>query len=114
MAEVNTVLSESEWIIDSGASDHITYDLSSFHSFTEFNQPKTVILGDRGKLEALGRGEIHVYARVGEIDRLISLSNVLYVPGMRRKLISATIAQVLFQLEGLYCVMMRASLCLLE
>ena len=76
------------WILDSGASDHMSYDRSSFENFKTFQTPRKVKLGDYNETEAIGFGDIRMVAELkGSRDQFI-LKKVLYVPGIRRKLIS--------------------------
>ena len=49
----------SDWIVDSGATSHMTPERSCFHSY-HLISPKGVILGDDTVLEAVGKGQIVV------------------------------------------------------
>ena len=48
----------NQWIIDSGASAHMTYDFDIFSSYEQFTSPEPVVLGDGNKCFAIGTGTI--------------------------------------------------------
>lgn len=78
----------SGWIIDSGATDHISNDENSFSSLTYFDSPRLVKLGDFNALKAIGIGNVNVLSNVENVKKNVELTNVLFVPGLRRKVIS--------------------------
>ena len=65
----------SSWIVDTGASDHITYDHTLFSSTTTLPKPTHVILPDRS---------IKSVTRVGQIplQSNLVLQHVLYVQNL--------------------------------
>jgi len=71
----------SSWIVDTGASDHITYDHTLFSSTTTLPKPTHVILPDRS---------IKSVTRVGQIplQSNLVLQRVLYVPELKFNLLS--------------------------
>ncbi|KAL2932871.1 Retrovirus-related Pol polyprotein from transposon RE1 [Bienertia sinuspersici] len=74
--------SNSKWVIDSGATDHICSDLSMFDDNEKFDKrPNTIIVAD---------GKHIVVEHVGKItfQNGIQLNKVLHVPGVRFNLIS--------------------------
>jgi len=66
-----------EWIIDLGASDHMTSSFSSFHNTQLLNQPCPI---------SLPNGDIVSITHTGILR--ISLPNVLYVPSFKFNLLS--------------------------
>lgn len=88
VSEANLSSIDDDWILDSGASDHMSHDSNSFVSYDNFDVKKRVRLGDNNFVEALGSGDVEVVSKVGNAERKFLLKNVLYVPGLRRKLIS--------------------------
>lgn len=88
VAEANVAVSENEWILDSGASDHMSFDRSAFYNYVSLAEPKEVRMGDSGKTLCVGTGQVKLIAVVNGQRRPLVLKNVLYVPGIRRKLIS--------------------------
>lgn len=82
-----------EWILDSGASEHMTYDRSAFCRYEELENPKTVRFGDNHQGTGLGVGEIDVISELDNgISKKLTLKNVLYVPEVRRQLFSVSAA----------------------
>lgn len=78
----------SKWIIDTAATHHITYDNSCFFEEQILEDPIVVKAFDGSVAYATTKGKIEVMSSVkGKAYRVI-LSNVLYVPGIRRKLYS--------------------------
>ncbi len=80
--------SKDDWLIDSGATSHMTYDESELHNFKEFEEAKAVGLADESVVHGYGSGDIHmkIYDVNGEHD--IKFQDVLYVPNIKKKLIS--------------------------
>lgn len=68
------------WIIDSGASDHMTNNLTLLNSYKVFTLPRVVRIANGINLKVLGRGEVRL------ADILI-LRDVLHVPHLRFNLI---------------------------
>ena len=49
---------KTTWIIDSGASCHMTWDLSIMYDYKAFEEPDAVYLGDGYSVKALGVGKV--------------------------------------------------------
>ena len=88
VAESNYVNSEisDDWILDSGASDHMTYDMKSLRNYRVMN--RKVRMGDFGSVDCVGMGDCELRTTDELGERPLVLRNVLHVPAMRRKLIS--------------------------
>ena len=52
--------SDCQWIIDSGASRHMSYEKDIFHAYKSFEVPETVGLGDGRSVQAFGSGQIRL------------------------------------------------------
>ena len=76
-------LSQS-WIVDSGASFHVTPSLESFASYTAGSLGK-VYLGNNHACEIEGVGTIHLALENGQE---LVLHDVRYVPGIKKSLLS--------------------------
>lgn len=91
MESVNTVMNDSDdvWLLDSGASVHMTYKKNFFRDFQEFtNENRIVTLGNEQIIKANGIGTIQIKKCInGQWEENI-LTNVLYVPDLRRNLFS--------------------------
>src|SRR5882762_6023749 len=83
--------STENWLLDSGATDHMTPFGSDFRDYTSFASfHNTVILGDgTTKLVVLGKGTIQRYVETSPHHyRQINLEDVLHVKGINRRFLS--------------------------
>jgi hypothetical protein len=74
------------WIIDSGASVHMTTGRTGIHiqDYKRFRDGATVIMGNGTRLPAEGKGSITLQTSDGQL----TLSNIWVVPGLDTNLIS--------------------------
>lgn len=72
------------WIIDSGASSHMTPHSDHFEEYEEFAVPRKIYLGDGDVVEALGIGMIPFKSN----EYTGTLNNVLHVPKLTENLFS--------------------------
>ncbi|GAQ93544.1 hypothetical protein KFL_016370010 [Klebsormidium nitens] len=77
------------WIVDTGASQHMTGVKSSF-STLEMLQPGTraIKFGNKGFLEVAGVGTVELRCETPEGEQVILLRKVAYVPGVAENLFS--------------------------
>ena len=70
-----------KWLIDSGASSHMTPDMEFLSNYREFEKPEKVSLGDGRTVNAIGVGDVHVKMefRVSE-PKYSVMYQVLHVP----------------------------------
>jgi transposase InsO family protein len=77
------------WFADSGATEHMTDKLQWFTNFQSIdNECWTVTVADNNVLYVRGIGDIPVHATINGVVTSFRLKNVLYVPQLRRNLIS--------------------------
>eukprot|EP00795_Rhopilema_esculentum_P005567 gene5567-biopygen555 len=78
-----------QWILDSGASQHMTSNKLLLINYREFNQPELVKLGDGHTVEARGSGRAQITMETSHSKQLtIEMDNVLYVPKLACNLFS--------------------------
>lgn len=82
--EVNSSSRKDIWIMDSGASAHMTYKREFF--FQE-NQ-SSVVLGDGSTLKVLGKGTVNIKKLVNGMWQDGTISDVLYIPNFNKNLSS--------------------------
>ena len=84
----NSLSSSEVWLVDSGASEHMTHHREWFRSFTESNALKQVRIGDGTLLQVEGESEIDIlmFSELGWQKRF--LKKVLYVPKIKVNLFS--------------------------
>ena len=86
-----TVSEETDWIIDSGASCHMSYDKSLFNDIKQLDEPKEITVGDGYKVSATGIGSLDLIMRLpnGKTNHC-RLSEVLYVQKLSYNLFSVS------------------------
>ena len=104
-------VSESSWIIDSGASQHMTPNLDLIDNYKKYEVPREINLGDNAVIRAYGCGSMSVKLENGEIPNA-RLHDFLYVPDIGNSLLSVPSmtkrgAQILF--SGDQCTVMKCS-----
>ena len=81
-----------DWIIDSGASRHMTFQKELLHGYKEFETPKPVGLGD-GHVEALGAGRVKIITKLRRGKETPGwMNDVLFVPKLAGSLFSVRAA----------------------
>ncbi len=80
---------EQQWIVDSGASHHMTSDASTMQCYKGFDQMRKVQLGDGKWLLVIGCSQIKMKVKHGWRSMTsVQVSNVLLVPGLVDNLLS--------------------------
>ncbi len=90
-----SAVTTNQWIVDSGATSHMTSDADLLKDYTCFEEPRVVRLGDGRKLSATGRGSVYMKIDRSDIDTStidVKLQNVLLVPDLACSLFSAAAA----------------------
>ena len=82
-----------KWLVDSGASSHMTREKELLTDYREFEKPEKVGLGDGRSVEALGVGNVHLSMvfNVSDPKRAV-VHQVLYVPKLACNLFSVRAA----------------------
>jgi hypothetical protein len=91
----------TRWIVDSGASSHMTYDKEDFHSMEEID--RVITTASDLKLRAKGIGKVSLMLSNEGTPKKIVLRDVLWVPGIRSKFFSvpaASRSEVSFNFKG--------------
>jgi hypothetical protein len=78
-------LEDDMWIIDNGASKHMTRDQTRLSNLNEKKTSYKVELGDKNTYPVEGIGQVSVKLKTCNI---VHLSNVLYVHGLEKNLVS--------------------------
>ncbi|WKA01579.1 hypothetical protein VitviT2T_019853 [Vitis vinifera] len=78
--------SSSNWILDSGASHHVTGDLTNLSHQQPYEGPDDILLGDGSGLEITHTGS----SKLPATSKSFCLSNVLCVPSIKQNLISVS------------------------
>jgi len=78
-----TTFPENQWIIDTGASQHMTYDKSLLNDIKQLSKPISVRLPNAYKVKVYFLGSVTLSSQV-------KLENVLYVPSFKHNILSVT------------------------
>ena len=89
LASISTTRSP-EWIVDSGASRHVTGNASEFSSYTHLAMPESIQTADGTSQPVIGKGTVNCTGSV-------TLSNVLHAPSFPVNLLS--ISAIILQLK---------------
>ena len=73
------------WLIDSGCTNHMTYDQGLFKEIDKTSTSK-VRIGNRAYLVVKGKGTVEIEGHTG----LKLISNVLYVPQINQNMLSVS------------------------
>ena len=77
------------WVVDSGATCHISNTKELFEKFRPLSKPQKVTLGDGHILEAVGTGVVELKLKLpGGQSKIGRLDEVLYVPTLAYNLLS--------------------------
>ena len=80
---------QGEWLIDSGASKHMTCDKEKIQEYQEFTKSQSVKLGDGRVVDALGIGNVKLKMTFKLSDvKNVTMYDVLYVPKLSGNLFS--------------------------
>ena len=89
VSEVNMIDSNpKEWWLDTGATRHICTDKNSFSTLELPGDGEKLFMGNSATSEVKGEGEVFLKMTSG---KELKLTKVLYVPDMRKNLISGTV-----------------------
>ena len=80
-ASVDSTCQMDKWLVDSGASCHMTWERNILTNFRRFEQRQKVSLGDGRTVDAVGIGDVHVNMqfKVSQPRKCV-IYQVLYVP----------------------------------
>ncbi|KAL0396561.1 UNVERIFIED_CONTAM: hypothetical protein Scaly_0104500 [Sesamum calycinum] len=88
VVEANLVENKVDWILDTGASKHFCANKELFHEFHEASDGECVFMGNSTTAGVMGKGKVLLKLTSGKI---LALLDVLYVPSLRRNLISGSL-----------------------
>ena len=55
----------SGWLVDSGSTDHITFDKTNMTDYVEFEKPEFLVVANGEKEEIVGEGTVQVTLESG-------------------------------------------------
>ena len=102
----------NSWIIDSGATQHMTYQKECLSDYVEFKNLIPVSMGNDHIIFAHGKGTYRLKIDIDGHVQGIALQNVWYLPELGKTLLSVkamTSVGALIQFEGQQCKIIRNS-----
>nr|XP_019535271.2 uncharacterized protein LOC109406657 [Aedes albopictus] len=81
-------LGNAEWILDSGATNHMAKDSSVFSVMRRLERPVEVLVANGEKVKAEYCGDVILYAMVGNKKKKCEVRNVLYLPELNCNILS--------------------------
>jgi transposase InsO family protein len=82
-----STMARSEWLVDSGASSHMTSVREKFVTMQNLKEPIRIIIADGTKIDAVAIGTVGFTLKDGTA---VTLSDVLYIPEVEGSLISVS------------------------
>ena len=89
--EINNAVLDEEFVVDSGTTHHMVNNLKWMTDYRPFEESREVKLGGSRALSAQGVGVAQVTTIINGKSTTLKLSEALYVPKLRRNLISVGI-----------------------
>ena len=86
-------LTRSDWLMDSGASNHICNNIELFSSFIQASGKSTATVGDGNHVSILGKGTVEILCKVGDKTINGTLQDVAYIPDLAVNLFSQGAAE---------------------
>jgi len=80
------VFDATKWIIDSGCTEHVCWQIECFINYKKLEKSVTFELGDGRKVSAEGSGQIKIRSHVDGKEHYFQ--NVMFVPEMKANLFS--------------------------
>ena len=81
----------TEWILDTGATRHFCANKDLMHDFEDTPDGEHVYMGNAATAGVMGKGKVLLKFTSG---KSLCLNNVLYVPSLRRNLVSSSLLDV--------------------
>jgi hypothetical protein len=78
------------WLIDSGASHHITHDKSLLLNYRTIERQAINGFSENSVDYAIGEGDVKLSVNINGIDKNITITSVWYVPGAHKNLLSVS------------------------
>lgn len=80
--------SDADWILDSGATELMSFDKAAFNNYQELKSSRIVRFANRQTATITGIGDVQLESFVNGHLKNITLKDVLHIPQLHRKLIS--------------------------
>ena len=82
--------SNTGWLMDSGASHHVTSDLQNMSLHSEHDDSDDIVIGNGTSLHITHTGFTKLFSFYSNFSQPFTLSKVLCVPSMKKNLVSVS------------------------
>ena len=82
----STMDQSNEWFIDSAATKHMTNKKSILENYVQYQEPKSIYLGDSTVILAHGEGKVKLPTVNSTREIVLDLHQVLFVPKLTKNL----------------------------
>lgn len=92
MAKTGSANSSGRWLVDSGASEHMTADRNLLDDYQVLDSKVPICVGNNEYVYGIGAGSVKIISTVDDEEIEVTIKNVLHVPGISDNLFSAGVA----------------------
>jgi hypothetical protein len=78
------------WLVDSGATSHVTWDRGLFTSFLTIEPPIPVTIANGESIPCCGVGTVKLHQENRQVPGIITIQNVRYMPDLNTNLLSVS------------------------
>ena len=78
------------WLVDSGATSHMTWNRALFTKFTTIEPPIPVVIADGTSIPCTGAGTVELHQKNSRMPACITIENVRYLPDLNANLLSVS------------------------
>ena len=86
----STMNQSNEWFFDSAATKHMTNNKSILENYVQYQEPKSIYLGDSTVILAHGEGKVKLPTVNRTREIVLDLHQVLFVPKLTKELTFST------------------------
>jgi hypothetical protein len=86
----NLSINSRTWLVDSGATSHMTWNLDLFTTFLEMNPPIQVTIANGTTIPCYGVGTVELHQDNPQLPDAITLQNARYMPDLNTNLLSVS------------------------
>ena len=90
LAEDTAIINRQVWLVDSGATSHMTWNRDLFTTFLEIETPTQVTIANGTSIPCRGVGSIELRQDNPLVPDVITLQNVRYMPDLNTNLLSVS------------------------
>jgi hypothetical protein len=90
LAEDTAIINRQVWLVDSGATSHMTWNRDLFTTLLEIEPPTLVTIANGTSIPCRGVGSIELRQDIPLVPDVITIQNVRYMPDLNTNLLSVS------------------------